>query len=168
MTNNFRDFLLFSAGGLLALLSYVVYDNFNSKKKRLSNWKTGENQPIPYKPEWYCFDPKVLQSKNTYKLLISSIIPRPIALVSSMDSNGVLNCAPYSYFNTVGHDPPLIVLGCCINGRTKSKKDTLKNIEETSMKEHYYYHFNFFIKHVFNFLLFLKSNSLSISLVLGI
>ena len=45
------------------------------------------------------FDLPSLNNKDRYKLLTSTIIPRPIALVSTIDEDGTLNCAPYSFFN---------------------------------------------------------------------
>ena len=64
-------------------------------------------------------------------MLISTVVPRPIALISSQSVDGHLNCAPYSYFNTVCHDPPLMVVGINLNVRSGTKKDTLNNIEQT-------------------------------------
>ncbi len=64
-------------------------------------------------------------------MLISTVVPRPIALISSQSVEGHLNCAPYSYFNTVCHDPPLMVVGINLNVRSGTKKDTLNNIEQT-------------------------------------
>lgn len=99
---------------------------------RSGNWKVGSNQSSPYGRNYYSYDPKeLLKSGSMYSLLISSIVPRPIALVSSQNKNGIQNCAPFSYFNMILHDPPMIVLGLCTQGRKRLKKDTLVNIEET-------------------------------------
>ena len=58
-----------------------------------------------------------------------SIIPRPIAFVTSQDKNGKLNAAPFSFFNVVNSAPPMIMIS---TGRSKGKrKDTSLNIEET-------------------------------------
>ncbi|KAK7988169.1 hypothetical protein PG989_008484 [Apiospora arundinis] len=65
-----------------------------------------------------------------YKLLISSIVPRPIGFVSTRSADGsVTNLAPFSYFNMVNHDPPLFVLGFA--GNLERPKDTLKNLVES-------------------------------------
>ncbi|KAJ3043873.1 hypothetical protein HDV00_003911 [Rhizophlyctis rosea] len=65
-----------------------------------------------------------------YKLLISSIIPRPIAFVSTRSADGTsTNLAPFSYFNVVNHDPPLFVIGFA--GGVEQPKDTLKNLLES-------------------------------------
>ena len=62
-----------------------------------------------------------------YKLMASLIVPRPIALVTTLGSNGVVNAAPFSMFNMVGEDPPIVMLS--IN-RLKDGwlKDTAANI----------------------------------------
>lgn len=76
-------------------------------------------------------DPNDLELIDRYKLLIGSVVPRPIAFVSTVSKDGVTNVAPYSYFNVVCTDPPTLLFCPNINGRTGQKKDTLKNIEDT-------------------------------------
>lgn len=66
--------------------------------------------------------------KEMYKLLTGSIAPRPIALVSTEDKNGVLNAAPFSFFTVVTSSPPTVMFS--IGELNQRKKDTLKNIEE--------------------------------------
>jgi flavin reductase (DIM6/NTAB) family NADH-FMN oxidoreductase RutF len=70
------------------------------------------------------------QPLDVYRLLISSVTPRPIAWVTSVDREGRVNLAPFSFFNAFGADPPVVVFG---PNRKKdgSKKDTLANIEAT-------------------------------------
>ena len=71
-----------------------------------------------------------IDAKLRYKLMTASIIPRPVALVTSLDKDGNANAAPYSFFNGMSEDPPLIVLG--LKRRDSGpKKDTARNIEET-------------------------------------
>ncbi|RDA94801.1 hypothetical protein CP533_4249 [Ophiocordyceps camponoti-saundersi (nom. inval.)] len=66
-----------------------------------------------------------------YKLLVSAIVPRPIALISSQRSDGsALNLAPFSYFNVVAHDPPLYVVGFTSDAGPGAK-DTLRNVVES-------------------------------------
>lgn len=57
------------------------------------------------------FDLSKLNNKDRYKLITSTIIPRPIALISTVDDDGVLNAAPYSFFNAFSEDPPVCVIG---------------------------------------------------------
>lgn len=65
-----------------------------------------------------------------YKLLISAIIPRPIAFVSTRSADGkTTNLAPFSYFNFVNHDPPVFVVGFASS--MTAAKDTLRNVMET-------------------------------------
>ncbi len=70
--------------------------------------------------------PEVLSQKENYKLLIGSIIPRPIALVTTESDDNVLNIAPFSFFNVVSSDPPILsIVVQRVNGEMK---DTARNI----------------------------------------
>lgn len=72
------------------------------------------------------FDPNEMEHAAVYKLLTGSIIPRPIAWVSSISENDINNLAPFSYFNAVGDDPPHLMFS---TGRgNNTNKDTLNNI----------------------------------------
>lgn len=67
---------------------------------------------------------------SNYKLLISGMVPRPIALISTKSTDGEkTNLAPFSYAQVVNHDPPLFVVGFV--GSLDKAKDTLKNLHET-------------------------------------
>ena len=68
--------------------------------------------------------------ENFYRVLTGVVVPRPIAFVSTMSGDGVVNLAPYSFFNAVASDPPTIVFSSSRHTGFKSK-DTLANIEET-------------------------------------
>ena len=57
------------------------------------------------------YDPAALSQHDRYKLLISLVIPRPIALVTTLGPTGVVNAAPFSFFNLFSETPPLCVLG---------------------------------------------------------
>ncbi|MEH7225148.1 flavin reductase family protein [Bacillus sp. JJ1566] len=73
-------------------------------------------------------DPSKSSERDNYKLLIGSIIPRPIAFVTSKSKTGTLNGAPFSYFNIVSSNPPLISLS--IQRKEGIMKDTARNIIE--------------------------------------
>ncbi len=75
-------------------------------------------------------DPSSLSVTQVYKLLIGSIVPRPIAWISTLSTNGISNLAPFSFYNGVTSKPPTLVvsIGQKADG---SKKDTLRNILET-------------------------------------
>ncbi|GAA0454616.1 flavin reductase family protein [Alkalibacillus silvisoli] len=72
-------------------------------------------------------DPVQLDSKENYKLLSGCVIPRPIAFVTSQNEEGVINAAPFSFFNMLGSNPLLIAISV---GRVggEIKKHTAKNI----------------------------------------
>ncbi|HVE38961.1 MAG TPA: flavin reductase family protein [Planctomycetota bacterium] len=75
-------------------------------------------------------DPASLSSRDAYRLMISCIIPRPIAFVTTLSRDGVTNLAPFSFFNGVSSNPPVISIAVATK-RDGSKKDTWRNIEET-------------------------------------
>lgn len=75
-------------------------------------------------------DPKRHTHKEVYKLLIGSIVPRPIALVSSLSPDGVPNLAPFSFFNGVCSRPPIVAFSAVVRSDGQ-RKDTLRNIEAT-------------------------------------
>ncbi|MEW5421618.1 flavin reductase family protein [Amorphus sp. 3PC139-8] len=71
-----------------------------------------------------------LSPKERYKLLCGLVVPRPIALITTVSVAGEVNAAPFSFFNVVSHDPPLVVLG--LDRRESGEpKDTLINIQKT-------------------------------------
>lgn len=72
-------------------------------------------------------DPNQLSDVQNYKLLSGSIIPRPIAFVTSSDSEGRLNAAPFSFFNIVNNAPPMIAISA--QRKVGKRKDTAINIE---------------------------------------
>jgi flavin reductase (DIM6/NTAB) family NADH-FMN oxidoreductase RutF len=75
------------------------------------------------------YDPKELEQKAIYKLLSGIIIPRPIGWISSISEEGILNLAPFSFFNAVGDDPPHVMFSA---GRgLNSNQDTVKNVLAT-------------------------------------
>jgi len=80
------------------------------------------------------FDFEKLSAQDRYKLLTSTIVPRPIAWVVSQDAEGRVNAAPYSFFNALVGDPPVVGIG--IGGRRPedapgSWKDSGANIRAT-------------------------------------
>ena len=71
-------------------------------------------------------------SATLYPLVISAVVPRPIALVSSLGADGSRNLAPFSYFGVMSHDPPVVTIGtCATSGRANRQKDTQQNVLET-------------------------------------
>lgn len=78
------------------------------------------------------FDFASLSPKERYKLLIGAVVPRPIALVTSIDGEGRVNAAPFSFFNCLSADPPILALGIEYRGDGRSK-DTGQNVKETQV-----------------------------------
>lgn len=76
-------------------------------------------------------DPKAHPYSDIYKLLIGAVVPRPIAFVSSVDTAGALNLAPFSYFTLCSSNPPYVVFSPTHRGSDKPPKDTFQNIRET-------------------------------------
>jgi flavin reductase (DIM6/NTAB) family NADH-FMN oxidoreductase RutF len=76
-------------------------------------------------------NPAEHSNKENYKLLIGTIIPRPIAFVSTRSSEGQNNLAPFSFFTAVTSKPPTICFAPALRGKDAGKKDTLRYIEET-------------------------------------
>ena len=77
------------------------------------------------------FDFAALSPDNRYKLLVATIVPRPIAWITSLDAEGGLNAAPFSFFNALVGDPPIVGIG--IGGRHAGRaagrwKDSAANI----------------------------------------
>ncbi|WP_405111313.1 flavin reductase family protein [Paenibacillus sp. FSL K6-1217] len=74
-------------------------------------------------------DPLQGTERDNYKLLVGTIIPRPIAFVTTLGDEGVLNGAPFSYFNIVSSNPPMISVS--IQHAGGQSKDTARNIKHT-------------------------------------
>ncbi len=75
------------------------------------------------------FDFSTLSAEMRYRLLASSVLPRPIAWVVTADADGAVNAAPYSFFNVFGADRPVVALG--ILAQPGRPKDTAANIRDT-------------------------------------
>lgn len=72
-------------------------------------------------------NPENQSERDNYKLLTGGIIPRPIAFVTTESETGVLNAAPFSYFNIVSADPPMISVS--VQRKAGEQKDTARNAE---------------------------------------
>ncbi|MBU8804849.1 flavin reductase family protein [Bacillus subtilis] len=76
----------------------------------------------------YIFQADQLSAKDTYKLLSGTVIPRPIAFVTTLSSGGAVNAAPFSFYNVVSSDPPLLSIS--VNRTEGRQKDTARNAVE--------------------------------------
>lgn len=70
-------------------------------------------------------DPAAQSERDNYKLLVGSVVPRPIAFVTTLSQQGVLNGAPFSYFSIVSSNPPL--LSVSVQRKNGERKDTARN-----------------------------------------
>ncbi|WP_027962963.1 flavin reductase family protein [Halalkalibacillus halophilus] len=81
-------------------------------------------------------DPNQLTKQENYKLLSGVVIPRPIALVTSVNENGVVNAAPYSFYNVISAEPPLVAISVGrIDGEMK-KHTALNAMKQKSFVVH--------------------------------
>ena len=71
-------------------------------------------------------DPQAIPASLAYQLLTTTVIPRPIGFISSLSPEGVANLAPFSFFNAVCGEPPMIMFGA---GNRHPLKDTLRNVQ---------------------------------------
>ena len=81
-------------------------------------------------PESFQADFAKLSAQDRYKLLCSLVVPRPIALVTTLGPGGVVNAAPFSFFNVFAEDPALVILGLQTRA-DGSLKDTAAHIQDT-------------------------------------
>lgn len=75
-------------------------------------------------------DPAELGARPFYKYMTAAVAPRPIALASTVDAAGNVNLSPFSFFNMMGIDPPIVVFAPNRRGRDHSHKDTALNLFE--------------------------------------
>lgn len=75
-------------------------------------------------------DPDALSPGRRYYLMISAIVPRPIAWVGTVNEDGSYNLAPFSYFNGLSSTPPIVGIGFGPHDE-KGRKDTLRNVERS-------------------------------------
>ena len=76
-------------------------------------------------------DPDTLDPQSCYKLLIGSVVPRPIAWTSTVSREGVRNLAPFSFFTVASRQPPMLCISVGPQPDEDLDKDTLSNVEET-------------------------------------
>ena len=97
------------------------------------------NSATPAQPSMLSVNPANCEPRQVYKLMTGIIVPRPIALVSTINRNGVANLATFSFFSGVGSNPPTVLFCPTLRAaatpepgmRPEQRKDTLRNVEET-------------------------------------
>jgi flavin reductase (DIM6/NTAB) family NADH-FMN oxidoreductase RutF len=75
--------------------------------------------------------PDAIPRQSLYKILIGSVVPRPIGWISTVNTAGQPNLAPFSFFNVVCPKPPTLLFCPMVRGTDESEKDTLNNIKAT-------------------------------------
>lgn len=78
----------------------------------------------------HSFNVNELSQKQTKKLMVSSVIPRPILTVSTLNEDESINIGPFSYFNMVSYDPPIVMVS--VQRVNEEMKDTTRNILRTN------------------------------------
>lgn len=73
--------------------------------------------------------PESVTPNDMYRLLTACVIPRPIAWVTTVAEDGTINAAPFSFFNAVSSDPPIVMIS--VERRMGEPKDTARNIHNT-------------------------------------
>lgn len=76
------------------------------------------------------YNPTTLDPNAVYRLMVHSILPRPIAWISTVSADGVANLAPYSFFTVASCNPPVLSV-TQVNPRDRQAKDTLTNLRAT-------------------------------------
>ena len=87
------------------------------------------------KSRWRSITPEELSPGARYGLCISAVVPRPVAVITSVSNSdgtgdGIVNCAPFSYSGLMSHDPPIVSHGLVVSKEGTVKRDTLNNIEQ--------------------------------------
>ena len=97
-------------------------------------WQPGDQQPHSFGSDNYIDLVPEEFGSDIYPAIISSICPRPIGFVCCLNDKGQRNLSPYSYFNAMHHDPPLVVLGTCQSAvRGGNRKDMEQYVRETRL-----------------------------------
>lgn len=94
-------------------------------------WKPKDGAQPPQPFTYTSIDPNEISTTDAYKILIGSIVPRPIAFISTVSKEGRGNLAPFSFFNGVSSNPPALMFAIAARP-DGAMKDTLRNIIDTN------------------------------------
>ncbi len=75
-------------------------------------------------------DPKTIKTSELHQILLAAVAPRPIALASTIDSEGRVNLSPFSFFNVFSANPPILIFSPARRGRDNTTKHTFENVKE--------------------------------------
>ena len=76
-------------------------------------------------------EPKEIEVREVFSYLLGGVVPRPIALVSTLSTDGIPNLSPFSFFNAFGANPPIVAFAPSRRGRDGTNKDTYHNLIAT-------------------------------------
>ena len=118
----------------LATPSPPPYNYVTSMKTTPSpnpTWKPKNKITLAKESPFVSLNPADMPAQDVYKIIIGSLVPRPIALISTVSKEGKGNLAPFSFFNGVSSNPPALMISISVrpDGTTK---DTLRNIKDTN------------------------------------
>jgi flavin reductase (DIM6/NTAB) family NADH-FMN oxidoreductase RutF len=118
------------------LLANAVFDLAETRALMRISAERGRKMPPVGTGTWgkriMEYEPGKLSPRDSYKVLTSFVLPRPIAWVTSVGPTGVVNAAPFSFFNVFCENPPLCMFA--VNKRPDGRmKDTLTNIQRTGV-----------------------------------
>lgn len=116
ITSLYCFYLLQLSGGLTNYYYLQPISNLEQKNK--------------YMQEFYTIDFEQTDNRTISKTFLETVAPRPIAFVSTIDTNGVNNLAPFSFFNAIGSNPPLLFFSPARRGRDNTTKHTFDNIAQ--------------------------------------
>lgn len=76
-------------------------------------------------------DPNSISTKELHSILLTAVAPRPIALASTVDENGMVNLSPFSFFNVFSANPPILIFSPARRVKDNTTKHTLENVKTT-------------------------------------
>ena len=77
-------------------------------------------------------DPNSISTKELHSILLTAVAPRPIALASTVDLNGIVNLSPFSFFNVFSANPPILIFSPARRVKDNTTKHTLENVKTTN------------------------------------
>ncbi|MEY2684830.1 MAG: hypothetical protein RJA09_1974, partial [Pseudomonadota bacterium] len=86
---------------------------------------------MPVHTSFSCIDGDSLDTETAYRLLVGCVVPRPVAWITSVGVDGVVNAAPFSSYNYVATSPPMLAVNIATRPGSGQVKDTARNIAAT-------------------------------------
>jgi len=83
---------------------------------------------MPPEPRYSCIEGEQLDTDTAYRLMVGCVAPRPIAWITTVDDEGLVNAAPFSSYNYVATSPPMLAINIALRASDGHLKDTARNI----------------------------------------